>query len=182
MTGGIQKNMIGILPVILLIVTVGLEHSIGQDKRTYASPEPFGKYLQSVIGISGRGANSHAVAVFLLRFEDFGCLACFESLLELCESIESHMTTRNPMPAFLMFPAADDESEQWRLLDAWRKANNIRFKMTLVPSWRYDAYSIRYSTVALLDSGGTVNFARQLPLSSADRNRILAQLFPRRRK
>jgi hypothetical protein len=157
----------------VFLVVMGHDLPFGQRGDGFSQTTPIGTYLRSLSKTTAFHGQGRRTIAFLLRFEDFGCLACFESFLELADSAGTYAEGNKSLFAFSTFPGGEDEKEQRRLLTAWARANNIGMPILIVPEQKYVENGIDYSTVVLFDTSGTVLSRDKLPLSPEAEKRIL---------
>ena len=166
-------------------LTLILVHGLfGQVKETGVDKESLRNYVTSICKKYGSGGTNKKTVAFFLRFEDFGCLSCFENFIEFCDSLEMNFRKFGNERTLMIFQRNEDEEEkeQKRLLMSWAKANNLRFPIYMVPSNEFEKYSVTSPSVVLVDGVSSVKFIESLPLPFEIENRILNDLFPRRGK
>ena len=169
-----------LLSVFLVLFLVSGHSGVSQMRERGGNHDS--NSLERYIRSKQAGWSSHSrkpvTLVFLLRFINFGCTECLNSLLDFCDSLRLQELRHGRRDVMLMFVRDhDDESTQLRNMKSWAKGNDLRYPLCLVPQEIYDENNIGYSTVVLINSHDSIEEFEQIPLSEGVQLRLLGKLF-----
>ncbi len=161
----------------MLAIILAIPMLSARTKSAAGDDNSLGLYLRglgdSVLPAS-RTANT---VVFLLRFQDFGCLACFESFIEVADSVRSLAKRKGGTFGYVIFPQDVNEPDQKLFLKAWAKANDIEMPVLTIPAKEYEKFQLDYSTIAVVRGRKEIALIRKFPLSLDDQKCIFNALI-----
>ena len=93
-------------------------------------------YIRSVSNKLDSNSADQKVLAVLIRFINFGCVACLNEFFDFSDSLQQNTTRFGKRNIILMFARDNsDENVQDRIMKGWMKANGLNYPMCLVPQW-----------------------------------------------
>ncbi|MBI5808544.1 MAG: DoxX family protein [Ignavibacteriales bacterium] len=113
---------------------------------------------------------------FLMSFYDFNCPLCYDDFLALSDSLQSKKYKNvNVIYLFERKSLAVESLDSTRL-ETWKDVNSIHFPVLLADNKLFEDYSIRKSSILILDENNQLVIKDQFPVGKEKRTNILHYL------
>lgn len=171
----ISKN---IFPIILMIClwTEGFQAKPDLTQSSFSLTT----YVKNVLKDSVHTFQRDEVLVFLIRFTDFECSTCLNSLLVFCDSVKTNVQRYGDKNILILFmKRSDDSLVRVPSMKVWAAENNLNYPLYLVPEDFFVTNGIFYSSIAVIDLANDMEIKRELPLSVEAEKKILDTAFHR---
>ena len=168
---------------ILIFVMILIHFSSRGISQTTLSKESvqsitLQNYIRSVSNKLDSNSAGQKVLAVLIRFINFGCVACLNEFFDFSDSLQQNITRFGKRHIILMFARDNsDENVQDRIMRGWMKANGLNFPMYLVPRGIFDDYFVDYTTVILINEDDSLEYLEKFPIATQRKKEIIRWLF-----
>lgn len=117
------------------------------------------------------------LAVFI-EFIKFGCLACLNNFLDLCDTMELYSEHFGSPNVILVFERDNQEyNRQFEQMKSWIEATGIGFHFRIAPSNIFERNNITEIVLIMLDRDCSFDYYTQLPLTEEEKRKLLRKLY-----
>lgn len=168
---------------ILIFVIILIHFSSRGISQTTLSKESvqsieLQNYIRSVSNKLDSNSADQKVLAVLIRFINFGCVACLNEFFDFSDSLQQSITRYGKRNIILMFARDNsDEDVQDRIMNGWMKANGLNFSMYLVPRGIFDDYFVDYTTVISINEDDSIEYFEKFPIATQRKEEIIKWLF-----
>jgi hypothetical protein len=168
--------------VIGLTLVIAVEYSLFSPLLKQGAARQESNVLSAISYAETRSpafasCNGNRRLLFLLRFADFNCPPCFESFIDLADSLRMRLKEGDQHCVLALFAADDvaNPANPFRL-HRWAQSNEFPFPMVIVPDTLFSQNGIFRSSVAVIGFSNVLLLQKQFPLREGERQIVLGLL------
>ena len=163
---------LGLVLIVLQYTFVGFVFE-GSSRSSSVDVEHALAYAEMHHREFGSSAGSNRL-LMLLNFSDFNCPPCFDSFVDLCDSMKAQLPDSGRNRVLALFRAGEvADPRDPTPLKRWAQANELLFPMLIAPDSLFESIHVQKSAVVVLGPSGRARMLRVLPIEQADRAAML---------